>query len=253
MTMLEPQAEAPAETGEIDTLARKLAAAYLDRVEQYMALRGMSLHEATAKANEPAPLSRISAIGEIPLEHTTWADLGELNTNTPEMALQRWRQIREAALEAVRSGDCAGGYLEGRRALPWQRALFLAIRQELADGWQPRNGVERQLLDMMAQAQVAIFYWEEQVMDADHVLEAGEAAGMVDRFNRIFVRNLRALCELRKAPQAVVVQNVGGQVNLGQQQLNTQNGNGHGPRKAKKTLAACTCPADQRSLVENGL
>jgi hypothetical protein len=46
------------------------------------------------------------------------------------------------------------------------------------------------------------------------------AAGMVDRFHRMFLRTLRTLCNLRKVPLAVVVQNHGGQVNVGNQQLN---------------------------------
>jgi hypothetical protein len=42
---------------------------------------------------------------------------------------------------------------------------------------------------------------------------------MVDRFNKMFLRTLRALCNLRKVPLAVVVQNAG-QVNVGGQQIN---------------------------------
>jgi hypothetical protein len=40
---------------------------------------------------------------------------------------------------------------------------------------------------------------------------------MVDRFNRIFLRTLRALRDLRKHAPTVVVQNAG-QVNVGEQQ-----------------------------------
>jgi hypothetical protein len=43
-----------------------------------------------------------------------------------------------------------------------------------------------------------------------------QAAAMVDRFNRVFLRTLQALCGLRKVPPAVVVQNAG-QVNVGGQ------------------------------------
>jgi hypothetical protein len=39
---------------------------------------------------------------------------------------------------------------------------------------------------------------------------------MVDRFHRMFLRTLRALCNLRKVPLAVFVQSAG-QVNVGQQ------------------------------------
>jgi hypothetical protein len=39
------------------------------------------------------------------------------------------------------------------------------------------------------------------------------------RFNRIFLRTLRALRDLRRGPQPVLVQNAG-QVNVAQQQVN---------------------------------
>ena len=42
---------------------------------------------------------------------------------------------------------------------------------------------------------------------------------MGDRFNRLFLRTLRALRDLRRYAPSVTVQNVG-QVNIGQQQVN---------------------------------
>jgi hypothetical protein len=50
-----------------------------------------------------------------------------------------------------------------------------------------------------------------------------QAAAMVERFNRIFLRTLRALRDLRRGPQPVFVQNAG-QVNVGQQQVNLAGG-----------------------------
>jgi hypothetical protein len=46
-----------------------------------------------------------------------------------------------------------------------------------------------------------------------------QAAAMVDRFNRIFLRTLRALCDMRRQTKPVIVRN-GGQVNVAQQQVN---------------------------------
>jgi hypothetical protein len=45
------------------------------------------------------------------------------------------------------------------------------------------------------------------------------AAAMADRFNRIFLRTLRALRDLRRYATPVVVQNAG-QVNVAGQQVN---------------------------------
>lgn len=125
---------------------------------------------------------------------------------------------------------------------PWERARFLALRTELAQGWQPRNGVERQLVDTLVQAQAAMYHWQEVLMAraALDVFETSrevksqgkwtplrvtdaqameQAAGMVDRFNRIFLRTLRALRDLRRCGPTVVVQNAA-QVNVGEQQIN---------------------------------
>jgi hypothetical protein len=101
--------------------------------------------------------------------------------------------------------------------------------------------VERQLVDTMAQAQTAVEYWLDRLMskaareaameravlrDKDTPepprlgFQAVEQAGaMVDRFNRIYLRTLRALRDLRRGPQPVLVQNAG-QVNVAQQQVN---------------------------------
>jgi hypothetical protein len=46
---------------------------------------------------------------------------------------------------------------------------------------------------------------------------------MVDRFKWMFLRVLRALCDLQKVPLAVVVLKAG-QANVGQQWVNVQNG-----------------------------
>ena len=46
-----------------------------------------------------------------------------------------------------------------------------------------------------------------------------QSAAMADRFQRMFLRGLRALRDLRRYAPAVVVQNAG-QVNVGGQQVN---------------------------------
>jgi hypothetical protein len=120
------------------------------------------------------------------------------------------------------SGGLARAVLDGRNPHPWQRAKFLAMGEELAAGWEPRNGVEPQLLDQLAQAHAAKFLWLDRhfFLDSTADPEATERAGaLADRFNRIFLQTLRALCNLRKVPLGGVVQNAG-QVNVGGQQVN---------------------------------
>jgi hypothetical protein len=56
----------------------------------------------------------------------------------------------------------------------------------------------------------------------DEAAATEQAASVVDRFNGIFLRTLRALCHLRKVPPAVVMQNAG-QVNVGGQHVNVNS------------------------------
>ena len=126
---------------------------------------------------------------------------------------------QEAALAELQSGHRAAKAVETVNGDAWVRAQFLALRKELADDWQPRNGIERQLIHTMVQAQVGYLTWLQTVTirtslgsvtnarlhkdegkwapsrqsDAD-ALE--QAAAMMDRYNRIFLRTLRALCEM---------------------------------------------------------
>ena len=51
-----------------------------------------------------------------------------------------------------------------------------------------------------------------------------QAAAMVDRFNRLQLRTLRQLRDLRRYAPAVVIQNAD-QVNIGEQQINLSGGN----------------------------
>src|SRR3954462_8328006 len=93
----------------------------------------------------------------------------------------------------------------------------------------------------MAQAQAAYLFWlgrmtewatlearyEEETRQAGRWLpprvrdaEArDQAAQMVDRFNKVFLRSLRALRDLRRYATPVIVQNAG-QVNVAAQQIN---------------------------------
>jgi hypothetical protein len=183
---------------------------------------GLTTEEAVSKADEPCSLSRMWKVQDCPPEDVTWADLQELVGKTGARAMDRWEEIKGEALEELRSGHRAGAVLLGRHSRPFELARFLAIRAELTEGWQPRNGVERQLIDQMAQAQAGLFFWQERLYD-DAVVDlpdvAEQAGAMVDRFNRMFLRPLRALRDLRRYSTPVIVQNAG-QVNVGGQQVN---------------------------------
>jgi hypothetical protein len=247
------------ERGNIGRLAGELAAAFRDRVLRYKHELGLTTEQALAKAEEPCPPERSRQIQDCPPEHVTWDALEELNRRSPELALRRYEEINQAARDLLRTGDLAGATMEGGDSQPWERAKFLAIREDLSADWRPRNGIERRLLDQMALAQAEMFRWHERLTYFDSIAgqEAAEkAAAMLERFHRLFVRSLRALGDLRKVPLAVVVQNVG-PVQVGGQQLNVaetngRNDNGHLPgegRHRRDGPKALACPADRAALI----
>jgi hypothetical protein len=184
-------------------LAGQLAAAYEARVNHYKFNEGLSATEAVAKADERCSLSRLFEILDRPPERVTWEDVRQLVGESGTRAADCWQEIMRAAHEELRSGQWAGGALMDRHAVPYQLARFLAIREELTEGWQPRNGVERQLIDQMAQAQSAAYFWLQQLTDHSGLGAPFEQLGaMVDRFNRVFLRLLRALQDLRRQSSA---------------------------------------------------
>jgi hypothetical protein len=226
---------------EAGPLAREMAAGLRELVESYRWEYGLSTPEAAAQVRDDQPEREQDALQRPPTE-VSWADLEALLERDPQRFLQRWEEIKGAAREELQTGHRASGPVEVYGSTPWDRARFLALRQELADGWQPRNGVERQLVDAMAQAQAAVEYWLDRLMskaarearlEQATLREKGtselsratgfqaveQAGAMVDRFNRIFLRTLRALRDLRRGPQPVFVQNAG-QVNVARQQVN---------------------------------
>jgi hypothetical protein len=177
-----------------------------------------------------------------PPDQMNWYDLQQIARTDPDRAAARWEAIKSAALDELQSGHRAARACETAVDGAWQRAQFLALGDDLAAEWRPRNGIERQLLDTMAQAQACCFQWQQTLAarsalsniggdrlereegkwqaprqaDADAIDKAAE---MVDRFNRIFLRTLRTLCDLRRYSGPVFVQNAG-QVNVGGQQVN---------------------------------
>jgi hypothetical protein len=129
---------------------------------------------------------------------------------------------------------------------PWQRAQFLAIRQTFVDEWQPRGGLEQTLLDQMAQAHSLYLYWVErahiqaclegskqkrelsqtgrwQVRTLSTAETLDQTAQMAERWQKLFVRALRALRDLRRHAPPVVLAGPGSQVNVGHQQVNTMS------------------------------
>ena len=234
-------ATTPAAPSEAGVLAGELAKSFGQMVQLYEKHFSLSREEAVRRAAEPPPDGGQRALNGPP-DQVSWFDLHLIARTDPDRAAARWEEIKRAALDELRTGHRAAQAVETVNDGAWQRAQFLALREELSAEWRPRNGIERQLLDTMAQAQAGYLSWlqtltirtnlESCTNDRRHKEEArwgpprqsdadalDQAAAMMDRFNRIFLRTLRALCDMRRHGSPVIVQN-GGQMNVAQQQVN---------------------------------
>jgi hypothetical protein len=229
-------------------LARELAGAFGRVVEDYREFFKLSPEEARARACEggEAQPEHLDRILTGPPDQVSWFDLDTLARHDPEKARERWQQVKRAARLEVRDGHRAARALEGSDARTgggcWERARFLAVRAELADAWRPRDALEQQLIDQLAQWQTLLWQWQETVrgymqlasLGVKQALREGgpgdlprvslaealdQAEAMVERCHRLYLRTLGALQDQRRQAPPVVVRGAR-QVNIAGQQVN---------------------------------
>jgi hypothetical protein len=233
-----PPATTQADAGEV---AAELARSFRDLVESYREYYKLSRPEAVARATEH-DAGQLDRILNGPPNEVNWFDLEAVAQVDPEKAQQAWESIQQAARSELRSGHRAARTVEAGVGSCWERARFLALRTELAEAWQPRNALEQLLLVQMAQFQTLLERWQ-AVLIAHTTLAAlgqkralegrgryepprlsdaeaqAQAAGMVERCHRLYLRTLQAMQDRRRLQQPVVVRRAG-QVNVAQQQIN---------------------------------
>ncbi len=239
------RAEVPAasvESGdEVLSVARELARGYATLVESYRESWGITHAEADAKARDVGDGAWVERYLTDPPDQIDWWGLSTLVERDPDKGYAAWERVKQEARRELASGHRAARALEWN-GTPWERARFLALREAFITEWRPRGGLEATLVDTLAQAHSAYLFWLERLhlqatseaQVEDHKLKAEgywqpprlgvaesmeQAAAMVDRFNRLFLRTLRALRDLRRYARPVIVQQAG-QVNVGAQQVN---------------------------------
>jgi hypothetical protein len=244
MTTDELAVAAPAPTdAEIGTVARRLAAAYEANIRWRMTELKESAEEADRRVRAiDEPEWQREALSE-PSDQVSWLSLSQLIEAEPKTGWAIWERVKAEAYDELASGHRAALALCWDDS-PWQRAQFLAIRQAFVDEWQPRGGIELTLIDQMVQAHSLYLGWVERT-HVQSSLEAGkqqrdlsrtgrwqprtlgtaealdQSAAMAERWQKLFVRALRSLRDLRRHAPPVVLAGPGSQVNVGQQQINT--------------------------------
>lgn len=200
-----------------------------------------------------------------PVDRLSFRDLYEMWPADPVLAENLWEMIKQEAAESFESGHFATEAVfpapDMRSA--WNLASYLGIRESFVAEWQPRGGIELSLIDMLAQSFFQHQYWMKETVlrtrtrtrepTPEYVMwyqtrYPGEevsgfglgswnipfvteqaatehAAQMVDRWNRIYIRTLRNLRDLRRYSTPVTINNPQ-QVNIaaeGGQQLNVSD------------------------------
>jgi hypothetical protein len=220
---------------EAGSLAREMARAYAGAVDFYRAQMELDLAEADAKARQVTGWDEEKALTADP-DQVFWGTLSRLMEGDPEKGLAAWERLKAEARDELASGHRAAAALEWDGS-PMERARFLAVRSAFIAEWRPRGGLELALIDTLAQAHTQYLFWMNR-LHVHSVTEASrhkhqlkskgewepprveaaewvrEAAEMADRFNRLFLRTLRHLRDLRRYGGPVIVQSAG-QVNVG--------------------------------------
>ena len=205
---------------EIGVIARRLAAAYEANIRWRMQELKESAEEADRRSRAvDDPEAQVRALDE-PADQVSWWTLSPLIENDPDVGWAVWERVKAEAYDELVSGHRAVLALCWNDS-PWQRAQFLAIRQAFIDEWQPRGGIELTLIDQMAQAHSLYLFWIERAhvqaslegtKEQRELSRTGrwqprtlgtaealdQSAQMAERWQKLFVRALRALRDLRR-------------------------------------------------------
>jgi hypothetical protein len=221
--------------------------------------RALAYH-APENSKEAAEL--FSRLMSYSIDMVDFHDLHELWGADPKAAVFIWESMKAHGRDEFESGHLASKALMPVHYMrtAWNAASYLGMRESLIIDWQPSGAMELTLIDMLAQAFMQYQYWlKESVIrtqtvprteepeytqwkqyktaaakangwshgwwDIPYVKEQASiehAAQMADRWNRIYMRTLRNLRDLRRYSVPVTINNPQ-QVNIaadGGQQVN---------------------------------
>jgi hypothetical protein len=95
-------------------------------------------------ADEFAEYSRKMA-AETPPRKLTWRHLSAVTKHDLRAGIELWEKIKQEAREHVATGAHTVEIVYPNTS-PFDRARHFALREEMAEGWQPQNGIEHALV-----------------------------------------------------------------------------------------------------------
>jgi len=181
---------------------------------------------------------RFSQMMSLPLENLNFVDLTELQSFSPRVAERFWERVKREGRKEFESGHLAANitFPVGYMKQVWNIARYIGVRESFVDDWNPQGGIEISLIDMLAQSYFQWQFWLEQTVKRSQTRERMEhpeyskwmahrkeefrangwtdgywfrpyvteqqaiehAVQMADRWNRIYMRTLRQLRDLRR-------------------------------------------------------
>ena len=179
-------------------------------------------------------------------DEISWSLIGQAEDQEPGSFMQIWERIKQSARNELESGHRAAAVGVGVDT-PWNRARFQVLLESYTEDWRPAGSIELRLVEAMAQMWTQYEHWmqiatqrvafecEEETyqvkargkwrtvtVEKDKYID--RALENADRFNRLYLRTVRALRDLRRYSMAVTINNPE-QVNIaadGGQQVNVQ-------------------------------
>ncbi len=228
--------------GELDYIASVMARRRTEYLAFLQAECRMTKEEALAH-DQRSEEERLKDLDGRPVRNLTWNDFDSVAEFDMKAALGKWQELKAQARAQWESG--LRGAETMRLGEPWERARYGALLSSFKDEWQPRGGIELALIEQMAQCYsswlsclenylfIDFFDGSEKVDDE----EAGyhsrgyvvpprlsraqyidRALRTAERFQRMFLRSLRALRDLRRYVPKITIHSEE-QVNIGQNQV----------------------------------
>ncbi len=249
---LTAEAQEERAVAELDASRRELVASVTRQLDFYVEQMQMEPAEAAARARERLrhePDSREP-------EQVMWWHLTNLLEHDPERGQAAWQALKDEAARELSTATRAARSLERPvGGTPYERAQFAALVHALRDALAPRNALDELLIEQMASAYDLHLRWQRVAVqrveegawqgerDRRRALEEmrptqreryqadtgwlpprlgeGEAQEqavlMADRYQRAFLRLLKAYRDQRRLLGSVVV--AGGQLNVAGHQL----------------------------------
>ena len=145
--------------GEIDAIAYRLAKARTDYIEHFQRYGGLSREEAITRADQDvvSDEERRAELAAAPAREVQWYELNRVMEFDEAAGLAKWEQVKQQARHELEGGQrslAVMGYDN-----PWEWAQYAALVNSFREEWRPRGGMERALLEQMAQTYSEWMEW----------------------------------------------------------------------------------------------